>query len=195
MNGNHGETISALLDGELGDAAAQRALDALLDGDPEERTRFGRYRLIGDMMRGESVVVSADLAARVRERLHDEPHILVPVRRERTWLRPVAGAALAASVAAGAVLVAPQLLGPAAQTPAGSQLAAVPVAPAAPLVRVAATDAGPVRPGAGSGRWNTLDSELAERLNRMVLEHHEFGGRTGINGPVAHIGLVSHDPR
>jgi sigma-E factor negative regulatory protein RseA len=195
MNGNHGETISALLDGELGDTAAQRALDALLEGDPDERARFGRYQLIGDLMRGEALLVSTDLAAGVGERLQQEPHILVPVRRERTWLRPVAGAALAASVAAGAVMVAPQLLGPATHTPAGSQLASTPLAPAAPLVRVAAGDAGPVRTVAGQGRWNALDSELAERLNRLVLEHHEFGGRTGINGPVAHIGLVSYDPR
>ncbi len=196
MNGNHGETISALLDGELGEPAAQRALDALLEGDPEQRARFGRYQLIGDLMRGEAVVVSGDLAARVQERLREEPHILVPVRRQRTWLRPLAGAALAASVAAGAVMVAPQLLAPAGQAPAGTQLASAPVVPVEPLFRVAATDAAPAQAGAvGQGRWRTLNGEMAERLNRMVLEHHEFGGRTGINGPVAHIGLVSYDPR
>jgi hypothetical protein len=36
---------------------------------------------------------------------------------------------------------------------------------------------------------------MAERLNRLVIEHHEFGGRTGINGPVAHIGLVNYAGR
>ena len=194
MNGNHGETISALLDGELGQPAAQRALDSLLQGDPEERARFGRYRLIGDLMRGEAVVVSTDLAARVQERLRDEPHVLVPVRRQRTLLRPVAGAALAASVAAGAVMVEPQLLGPANQPPGASQVASAPVPHGAPVARVAATGSGPVA-SAGQARWHRLDGEMAERLNRMVLEHHEFGGRTGINGPVAHIGLVSYDPR
>lgn len=195
MNGNHGETISALLDGELGDLASQRALDALLDGDPEDRARFGRYRLIGDLMRGEAVVVSTDLAARVQERLRDEPHILVPVRRQKTWLRPVAGAALAASVAAGAVMVAPQLLAPAGQSPGAPQVASAPPAPAVPLARVVAAGAVPVQAVAAQGRWHTLDRERTERLNRLVLEHHEFGGRTGINGPVAHIGLVSYDPR
>jgi sigma-E factor negative regulatory protein RseA len=195
MNSNHGETISALLDGELVDPAAQRTIDALLQGDPEDRARFGRYRLIGDLMRGEAVVVSSELATRVHERLREEPHILVPPRRQRTWLRPVAGAALAASVAAGAVMVAPQLLGPADQPPGAAQLASVPVATAVPINRVAAVEGAAAQSMAGQGRWHTLNGEMAERLNRMVLEHHEFGGRTGINGPVAHIGLVSYDPR
>ena len=35
----------------------------------------------------------------------------------------------------------------------------------------------------------------ASALNRLVIEHHEFGGRTGINGPVPHIGLVSYGSR
>ena len=44
-------------------------------------------------------------------------------------------------------------------------------------------------------KWEAIDRELEARLNRLVIEHHEFGGRTGINGPVPHIGLVSYGER
>ena len=44
-------------------------------------------------------------------------------------------------------------------------------------------------------RWQALNQDLENRLNRLVIEHHEFGGRTGINGPVPHIGLVSYGTR
>jgi hypothetical protein len=44
-------------------------------------------------------------------------------------------------------------------------------------------------------RWQALNQDLENRLNRLVIEHHEFGGRTGVNGPVPHIGLVSYGSR
>jgi hypothetical protein len=40
-----------------------------------------------------------------------------------------------------------------------------------------------------------VDPELQARLNRLVIEHHEFSGRTGIYGPVSHIGLVNYEGR
>jgi sigma-E factor negative regulatory protein RseA len=201
MNEIQGERVSALLDGELDARTSQRTVGELIDGGGDDAlARFGRYRLIGDVIRGESAVIATAVSARVREALRDEPVALAPPRRAATrWLRPLAGAAVAASVAAAAVVVAPRLM-------SGDEQAAAPVQvvqqlrqPAVQPALVAAGTSAPLAVRSGVTRsetqWQALSDNLADRLNRLVIEHHEFGGRTGINGPVPHIGFVSYDNR
>lgn len=199
MNRIDGETISALVDGEIEPDAHRAAVTRLLEDGPEALGTFGRYRLIGDVMRDESVI-ETPVAARVRAALQDEPTVLAPVaRRQPRWLRPIAGAAVAASVAAAAVFVAPQLMtegeSPVATQPAIAQLAPAAIAPQ--LVSEPARADGPERPNVvtAATRWQALDAGLEQRLNRLVIEHHEYAGRTGVHGPVPHIGLVSYDAR
>ncbi|MGB5200590.1 MAG: sigma-E factor negative regulatory protein, partial [Sedimenticolaceae bacterium] len=60
-----GELTSALLDGELDRSTQQAAIWANLAADDEERQRFARYRLIGDVMRGESAVLALQVSSRV----------------------------------------------------------------------------------------------------------------------------------
>ncbi len=199
MNEKRSELTSALLDGEVDAADGQRFISAITGPEQEELERFGRYCLIGDSIRGESSVLAVSVAHRVHESLRDEPVVLAPpAKRPGPWLKPVAGIAVAASVAVAAVVMAPQLMtqpqvgGESTQVAALSRPATKPVlvsAATAPSVGVAnsqATD----RP-----RWQGLTPDLEDRLNRLVIEHHEFGGRTGINGPVPHIGLVSYGTR
>jgi len=63
------EQLSALVDGALDDGR-QRALLARLGEDGELRSRWSRYHLIGDALRGEPVSGTAvDVAARVRDQL------------------------------------------------------------------------------------------------------------------------------
>lgn len=201
MNDKQSELTSALLDGELDPDAQQRAISAILGaGKQEELDRFGRYRLIGDVMRGESPTSADALAQRVHQALISEPAILAPsARRSRPWLRPVAGLAVAASVATAAVLVAPQLMTePGVDRGGVQQVATAPPPVAAPVLVAAGSAAGTQPPAVtepGGMRWQALNKNLEDRLNRLVIEHHEFGGRTGINGPVPHIGLVSYGSR
>lgn len=200
MKKKQAELASALLDGELDRETQSRAVDVMLDAGPEELERFGRYRLIGDVMRGESTVLASTVAARVRQALHDEPVVLAPRSRQAPrWLRPVAGLAVAASVAAGAVLVAPQLLTETGPAPRPVQLAAgLPHQTLAPTLVAAGPGGEPAAPPVAAEkrkRWEALDQDLEARLNRLVIEHREFGGRTGIHGPVPHIGFVSYDAR
>jgi sigma-E factor negative regulatory protein RseA len=192
MKQRQGEQISALLDGELPRQQHDQVVADLAGGDGSGRAVFGRYRLIGEVMRGEFVVPNHDLSGAVRTALRDEPAILAPVRGRRDWRRAAAGLALAASIAALAVVVAPGLLG---TGPDNDRAIVTTAAVAPPLVQPAAngTFAGG-RTDAVAG-WQSLDDELADRLNRLVIEHHEYGGHTGINGPVAHIGLVSYERR
>jgi sigma-E factor negative regulatory protein RseA len=191
------ELTSALLDGEVDRDNHARGVAAIMDAESGERERFARYRLIGDVMRGESAVMALAVAQRVRQALRDEPVVFAPQpRRAPRWLRPAAGAALAASVAAGAVLVAPQLLTETERSSPQVRLVGERPALAPTLVAAGKTAGTAVDGSAGDGeRWQRLDGALQARLNRLVIEHHEFGGRTGINGPVPHIGFVSYDGR
>ena len=198
MNEKHAEMTSALLDGELDVETSEETISRLLDRANGEQDRFGRYRLIGDVMRGESAVYAAPVAERVSGALREEPVVLAPRRRMPNWLRPATGAAIAASVAAAAVFVAPQMLTGTSDGTVPQQFAAPAPRPVLQPRLVTAGGERPVdasQPAGTTGNWQALDKDLEDRLNRLVIEHHEFGGRTGINGPVAHIGLVSYDER
>jgi sigma-E factor negative regulatory protein RseA len=199
MNEQQAEQLSVLLDGELGHAQTDQVVQQLVAADTEALDTFGRYRLIGDAMRGEAGVVAVDIAERVRARLVDEPTILAPRNRVPAWMRPAAGVAIAASVAATAVFVAPQLVQgpPGAGEGSALQLAGSPAPAMAPTLVASrpATEPTAESVPAPAGNWRALNDDLQQRLNRLVIEHQEFGGRSGINGPVPHIGLVSYDRR
>lgn len=204
MNNKHDELISALLDDELDSDTSQRVISGLLDSGQDGLGRFARYRLIGDVMRGESAVLAGTVATKVREALREEPLVLAPRPRARPqpgrWFRPAAGLAIAASVAAAAIVVAPQLM-----TPPGEQVEPIQLAadmpqrgtPAATLVVADAQQrsAAPVEVAEAQVPWQIRDQKASDRFDRLMMEHREFGGRTGVNGPVQHIGFVSYDAR
>ncbi|MCC6656718.1 MAG: sigma-E factor negative regulatory protein [Rhodocyclaceae bacterium] len=73
--------ISALLDDELEQGQANRAIDALRR-DRELQQAWNVYHLIGDTLR-QSPVLSPDLSTRVLSRLAEEPVIFVPARPPR----------------------------------------------------------------------------------------------------------------
>lgn len=190
------EHLSALLDGELDSHTEDRLVSSLTRGDAAQLARYGRYRLIGDVIRGESAVLANDIAEKVGAALTDEPTILAPRRSKWRWAKPAAGFAVAASVAVAALVVAPGFMQQPTGMSATPALVETPVN--APIQLVAAGDANPsksLQASLPAGQWQTLDAELSDRLNRLVIEHHEFGGRTGIKGPVAHIGLVNYAGR
>lgn len=192
MNDDRLELQSRLLDGEIGGGERESTIDALLT-DPDAMERFGRYRAIGDALRGEFVAGASQTARRVSAALEDEPVVLTPRSRGIRWQRPVAGAALAASVAAAAVYLTPQLISVDEPSPLGPQIAER--GSASPAKPPKALFVAEVAKPAAAPRWQALDATLRERLNRLVIEHHEFGGRTGINGPVAHTSLVNYESR
>ena len=201
MNEKRAELVSALLDDELDGSVRQKIISDITGPEREELERFERYCLIGDAIRGESSVLAVSIAGRVHESLADEPVVLAPQRRtQRPWLKPVAGIAVAASVAVVAILAAPGLMTQQGGNVEPLQLAADTGRQATagkPVLVAAGTDKSPlpVAQSPATARWQGLTPELEERLNRLVIEHHEFGGRTGINGPVPHIGLVSYGSR
>jgi sigma-E factor negative regulatory protein RseA len=105
------EQVSAFLDGELPSSETELLLKRLTR-DAELRESFGRYALIGESLRGSSrVPLTRGFAARVNCAIDGEPAAatLAAVHGNRPrWWRPIAGAAVAASVAAVAVLALQQ---------------------------------------------------------------------------------------
>lgn len=197
MKESQSELTSALLDGELDAQTGDRVVSRMLRQEaPSEIERFGRYHLIGDVLRGEASVDATAVSVAVSAALESEPTILAPPRRKSTWIRPLTGVALAASVAAAAIVIAPQLMSPSPQA-VGPTTIAVQSPQLMDQPRLVAAGSGlsteRVMPETSAPRWQTLDKKLEDRLNQLLIEHHEFGGRTGVNGPVAHIGLVSYD--
>jgi sigma-E factor negative regulatory protein RseA len=126
------EKLSALIDGEF-ECDDLHAHLARLRADPELRSAWDAYHLIGDALRGQ---ISPEVAARVVARLREEPTVLAP-RPEKTdpfgrfgWYAMSA----AASVAAVAFVVwtaspgwraEPQLAGGPATTTAAAPMTAL----------------------------------------------------------------------
>ena len=169
------DRISALMDGELGDGDAERAIAHLKD-DPESRERWERFHLIGDMLRGERML-SANFDDRVAQRLASEPTVLAPRRSIRTGKRATTYALTAAASLCAAAFVAWVALAP--TTPLGIQAGLTP-----PPSLVAAPALAPAAPPIAS-----VSSE--GRMNEYLLAHQGFSPSTAIQGLAPYIRSVS----
>lgn len=177
--------LSALLDGELAEAGASH-LTSELGQDSELKDTLIRYRIIGDSLKGEPVNLAAmPLMSAVSQRLESEPTVLAPGRkkRQRRWLQPVAGTALAASVAALGISFGPQLLEQNSPAPgSGIQIVADPVI-------------NPTLVSHRKTRWKTLRPEIEPSLNRYLEDHNEYAVQGGVTGVMPYTSFVSYDDR
>ena len=150
MNEELDSQLSAMFDDELASAECE-LLARRLSRDGELKARWERYAVIAAAIRAErGVRLNARIARRVSVIVGSEPALAghsAARRQERRWLRPAAGAAVAAGVAAVSILWL-RVHTPAEAGVAPPQLAAL------PMTRVsapAATSAAMVRPGAPGG--------------------------------------------
>ncbi len=108
------EHLSALLDDEAGSFEQRRVLDELRTSD-ELSQRLSHFALIGESMRSTKpvAVAGSDFLAGIHAQIDAEPEyhkavLQTPANdqdvKKSSWLRPVGGFALAASVAAVAVI-------------------------------------------------------------------------------------------
>ena len=185
MNEELDSQLSAMFDEELASAECE-LLARRLSRDGELKARWGRYAVIAAAIRAErGVRLNARVARRVSLLIGSEPPLsahTAPRRGERRWWRPVAGAALAASVAAASILWLR------AQAPPGAPGTGVPLAAAVAPSRVAAPAATPaasdryvVPPPARGAAAVVLATELAN----YVVAHSVF------TPPVAHGNFLS----
>lgn len=181
MSDQRFEKLSALMDGELGDHLAGSALDQA-GQDPELRSAWERYHLIGQAMRGEAVNPAArEVAQSVGETLLTEP---IPIRRRASRYRfhsrlaPFGGAALAAAAAFLAVFAVPNLFqGPDAEP---AKIVGRPVASGTAAV-------------ATERRWNLDRPDLATKLDLFLVNHQEAAPATGVKGMLPYATLVGYE--
>lgn len=207
MSDTLNEQLSAFLDGELPPEETDLLLKRLAR-DPDLRARLGRYGLVGDTLRGERTRASGGFALRVSAALAAEPALEpvaapaavapepapAPAAAARTargglprWFRPVAGFAVAATVAGMAVFVLqrdPALTGEAPVAQVATTAAAPTVPAAAPAASIAPAAALPsngepasyVTPPAG--RAGVAPIPPAQLAN-YVVAHSEYSSPLG----------------
>ena len=93
------EKLSALIDGELQGDDLHAHL-ARLRADPELRSAWDAYHLIGDALRGQ---ISPEIAARVVARLREEPTVLAPRPEKKNPFGRLGWYAMSAAASTAAV--------------------------------------------------------------------------------------------
>ncbi len=170
MNDETRESISALADDELNDVARTRLVDRMTE-DRELRETWERYHLIRDCLTDAVPLQGADsLAARIQSKLEHEPVVLAHSKRRRRagFLKPIAGAAIAASVAVLAVLGVQSL---STSTDASRAVTNHEVA---------------------GLRWDTQEPAVEQRLNSYLVNHSEYQGN-GMHGMLPYARIVGYD--
>jgi sigma-E factor negative regulatory protein RseA len=202
MNETLKEQISAYVDGELPEGESE-LLIRRLSQDPALRDLAERYMSIGRVLRGEAVVPKMDeLRARIAGELGGELPVapdVVPERPAGRYLQPVAGVAIAATVAVLA-LVGLQQVGPVdspVATTASNDLAAVAIDDAPLYTEPPMTDLASDRPSATLTRYYQQHNERAADIGRSgiftrLVELELRGGE--IAPPIEALGSPSVSP-
>jgi len=167
MNDQINETLSAFMDGEVGD---ERMIERLRQND-EARSAWASYHLIRDIMTQHYVAGSQTVAARVSAALQDEPTVLAPKRwfKPKKVMRHASGAAIAATIAAVAILVVrqspeiPQDVPQIAMTPVNQQ-----------MVHLTAAD--------------------ENKLSSYIVSHNAYSASSRIKGMLPYTRIVSYEP-
>lgn len=193
MKTENKEKLSALVDNELG--LESSAWLSKLDQDSALKQNWSRYHQIGDLLRGHAQPDGKlDLSARVRAALDQEPIIFAPAARQessdrqKSWLKSLAGVAIAATVATVAVLG----LRPEAQSPvAGANLAAN-----APVELSAQQDEN--MPALAGTRWDLVkpvatDYRVEDSLNNYLVNHNEYAMSRGRQGMMPYVRIAGYD--
>ena len=175
------ERFTALLDNELPPEQID-SLSHAVSQDADLRQQVARHQMINCGIRAEHINLDAlTLMDEVGERLKDEPTVLAPTRWQRShrWIQPIAGTALAASVAALGIAFAPQLLNQGVNVPnPGIQVVAQPIA--VPPAQVAHQP---------EQTWKTLESKPENELEPYLKDHSEYA----VQGVMPYASYVSYD--
>lgn len=183
MNTEFEEHVSSLMDGEVNQETS-RFLVRRLVTDAALRDTWARYHLVRDCLRyQQGHLAHQNLAQRVRLALAQEA---VPDRVKHTpraWFRPLAGAAIAASVAVFAVLTVSD----------GNQPASRPAAPAMALEQAVKPFASPnISAFVPDSQPVNLSGQIRpdnQKMNAYLLRHYQVTGEAG-KGFVSFVPIV-----
>jgi len=181
MNEVNKEQLSALIDGEHDN---DHAIDELIHNDDMKET-WSRYHLIGDCLRDNLPEgISNQVYSEVSQTLRNEPTILAPQTTKRFNFKPLAGLAIAASVAMVAVFsiqsnneVVPTINSgtpiAASSQPDSFEFSEPQVLPAS--VKMS----------------DTPESIADQRLNNYLMNHNEYRSSNGMNSILPYVRMVT----
>jgi sigma-E factor negative regulatory protein RseA len=173
------ERISAFVDGESAHDEINEVIDTLTR-DPEFQGIWSRYHLIGEVLRADGLSIHAASGSPVE----DDAANVVPLPAKRNLLAPIAGLAIAASVAALAVTIA---LHPAQQSEQPEFQVAASVTPQtlapAPIHSIKSTTGSVVVPV----------GEYDQRLNGYLVNFNEQRARLGVRGVHPYVRIVGFE--
>lgn len=178
------EHLSSLMDGEINKDTG-RFLIRRLGSDSGMRATWARYHVVRDCLRHqEGSILGSQFSNRVRQALESEEQTAVRPAFAARWLKPVAGVAIAASVALMAIVtVGPGQNsvdgGAAVDSLAGSQSESF-VSPNSALSPV------PISQQVSTAGF----SNDRERMNSYLLRHYQVAGSTGGKGFVTLVPIV-----
>jgi sigma-E factor negative regulatory protein RseA len=168
------EQISALVDNELAETE-QVLLGKRLAEDASLRNRLSRYQLISDSLQNHLPrKINPDFNIGVQLALQDEPEVQARSVRLARLFKPVAGLAVAASVAVVAVL--------------SLQSVREEIPSASPALATAPVDVAPLFANASSNV-----SGDAQNLDIYLVNHNEFAVNRGMQGILPYVRLIGHD--
>lgn len=176
------EQLSALVDDELSDVE-QPLLLGRMQRDAELRECLGRYQLIGEVMRGITDTTTLGVADRVRRVLQHEVGGQVPDTPKQEgfkWWKPVAGFAVAASVALVAVLTVSSVRETA--TDAVPELASSSNSAGVPAVARVNDD-----------QWDRIEPGIDKRLSGYLVNHNEYAASRGVQGVMPYVRIVGFE--
>jgi len=166
------EQLSALVDDEL-EAGEQALLLRQLGADPALHERLARYQLISDTMQSHlPPQLDIGFHKSIQAALQDEPAVYVEKSRLTGLLKPLAGFAVAASVAVVAVLSLQSIHG---DTP-------VPAVASAPATQDYLRAEIEARPASAV--------RTPQRLDAYVVNHNEYAVNRGM---LPYVRLVGHE--
>lgn len=180
------ESLSCFMDGELKDHTA--LLDKLKNSS-ETKASWFRYHVIRDTLRdSRSVNLSADFSSRVMQALESEPTIINPrffryqAAFRKRMLKPVAGLAIAASVAAITVFTMQTFYMPDSRTGLNVASSASPVQPI--------PTSSPDDPHLAA--TVSAEKQHDDDLNSYLLEHMEHSA-AGVQGMMPYVRLAGFE--
>jgi sigma-E factor negative regulatory protein RseA len=180
------EHLSALMDGEISREAGRFLVRRLGTDDDLHRT-WARYHVIRDCLRyQDGSLAQPDLVGRMRRALSDEPQVPARSRFGSTWLKPLAGLAIAASVALFAVLTVSEQGGPGQAAPdpdASASQVAVAESFTSPNISRLVPQSQTVSLSGRSGADNS-------RMNAYLLRHYQVSEEAGGRGFVSFVPIV-----
>ena len=180
------EVISEMVDGEH---IQDHMLDHLIN-DREKQGIWYRYHLIGDCLRGNlSEPMIQNVSGKVKTSLDSEPVVLAPQRSKRLAIKPIAGFAIAASVAMVAVFSVQKgnetgLSAPASVVAANEQTKTV----SSSSFVFDNTQVLPVV----AKQSDSLDEVANQRLNNYLVNHNEYRSNGSINGILPYVRIRNH---